>query len=317
MKITVLDAKAMGEDLDFSCLEQFGDVAVYEATSNDMVGARIQDADVVLTNKNKITREAMLTAPHLRLVCVFATGYDNIDVQSARECGVGVCNVPAYSTESVALYTFATALSLLTHLREYNDFVISGAYSSGDAPNKLTPVYHELMGKTWGIVGCGTIGGRVAEIASVFGARVISYQRHAHKTFPTVDFQTLCRESDIISLHCPLSDATRALIDRAAIENMKSDVILINEARGAVVDEAAVARAIEEGRIGAYGCDVYSTEPFSNEHPFYAIRQRKNVLLTPHAAWGAYEARARCLDIICQNIESFFNGKTKNRVDII
>lgn len=317
MKITVLDAKAMGEDLDFSALEKYGEVTVYRTTANDEVAGRIQDCDIVITNKNKITKSAMQVAKRLRLVCVFATGYDNIDVAYAKERGIGVCNVPAYSTESVALYTFATALSLLTHLKEYNEFVVSGAYSEGDAPNKLTPVYHELIGKTWGIVGCGNIGGRVAEIASVFGARVIVYQRHEHAKYQTVSFDTLCRESDIISLHCPLSDATRALIDAQAIEKMKSDVILVNEARGAVVDENAVADAIEAEQIGAYGCDVYSAEPFPTEHPFYRIRDRKNVLLTPHAAWGAYEARARCLKIIGQNIADFLEKKTTNRVDIM
>ena len=317
MKITVLDSKAMGDDLSFSPLEQYGKVTVYHTTASDEVCERIRDAEIVITNKNKITRAAMESARDLRLVCVFATGYDNIDVAYARERGIAVCNVPAYSTESVALYTFATALSLITHLREYNDFVTSGTYSTAGVPNKLTPVYHELMGKTWGIVGCGNIGSRVAQIASVFGARVIVYQRHEHPKYPTVSFETLCQESDIISLHCPLSDATRAIVNRHAIDNMKQDVILINEARGAVVDEGEVASAIEEGRIGAYGCDVYSTEPFGENHPFYAIRGRKNVLLTPHAAWGAYEARARCLDIICQNIESFSRGEVKNRVDII
>ena len=315
MKITVLDRIAMGEDLSFSSLEPLGELTVYDTTSAENIFERTADAEVIVTNKVKITKEVMQRAKKLRLVCVFATGYDNIDVAFAKERGIGVCNVPAYSTESVTLYTLATALALLTHLYEHNSFVRSGEYSVSGLPNRLTPVYHELSGKTWGIVGCGNIGSKVAEIASALGARVIVYQRHPSAVYPTVNLETLCRESDIISLHCPLTDSTRSLVDEEHLAMLKPSAILINEARGAVVDEEAVANAIVEGKLGGYGCDVYSVEPFPKEHPFYAIRNLPNVLLTPHAAWAAYESRARCLNVIKQNIVDFTNGKFTNRVD--
>ena len=315
MKITVLDRIAMGEDLSFSALETLGELTIHDNTSPEELFNRVEQSEVIVTNKVKITKEVMEHAKSLRLVCVFATGYDNIDVAFAKEKGIGVCNVPAYSTESVTIYTLATALTLLTHLHEHNAFVRSGEYSVSGLPNRLTPVYHELTGKTWGIVGCGSIGRRVAEVATALGARVIVYQRHPSSVYPTVDFATLCRESDIISLHCPLTDSTRSLVDAEHLSMMKPSVILVNEARGAVVAEEAVAKAILQRKIGAYGCDVYSVEPFPKEHPFYALRDLPNVLLTPHAAWAAYEARERCLNIIKQNIIDFSDGKLTNRVD--
>lgn len=316
MVIKILDRNAMGADLSFSTLQSLGDLIVYDATNAHEIFERVEDAHVIVTNKVRITQEVMQHAKHLRLVCVFATGYDNIDVKYAKENGIAVCNVPAYSKESVTIYTIATTLALLTNLYAHNAFVRSGEYTDSGLPNRLTPVYHELYGKTWGIVGCGNIGRRVAEVATALGAHVIVHQRHPSSVYPTVDFDTLCRESDILSLHCPLTDSTMHMVDEAHLAMMKPTAILVNEARGAVVDESAVAKAIRDGWIGAYGCDVYSSEPFSKEHPFYSIRHLPNVLLTPHAAWAAYEARVRCLNVIRQNIADFIDGKMTNRVDI-
>ncbi|MBQ7314596.1 MAG: D-2-hydroxyacid dehydrogenase [Clostridia bacterium] len=315
MKIIVLDKATIGDDLDLSPLSALGELTVYDATSREEVGARIQQAQIVLLNKVRLDATVLQQAPSLRLICVFATGYDNIDLSYARAHGIAVCNVPAYSTESVTLFTVSTALSLFTHLSEYRTFVASGAYSQSGAPNRLTPVYHELQGKTWGIVGGGHIGTRVGEVAQALGARVLIHQRHPHPSFPTVDLATLCRESDVLSLHCPLTEATRGMIGREQLSLMKPSAVLVNEARGAVVDEAAVADAITQGQIGAYGCDVYSTEPFTTEHPFYAIKDLPNVLLTPHTAWGAYEARARCVSVVADNIRAFLSGRLHNRVD--
>ena len=209
----------------------------------------------------------------------------------------------------------ATALSLLTHLREHNDFVRSGEYTRSGIANRLTPVYHEMRGMTWGIVGCGNIGSAVAKVAEALGARVIVNKRTPSDAFTCVDIDTLCRDSDVISIHCPLNDGTRGLINRDRLALMKKSAIIVNEARGAVVDEGAVAEFILEGRISGYGSDVYSVEPFGTDHPFDKIKDHHAVLLTPHAAWGAFEARARCMDIICDNIRSFEEGKIKNRVD--
>ena len=316
MKIKVLDRAALGEDTPLDVLYQLGDVEVFDRTSPEELSARCDDADVIVINKIKVTGDVIRSSSSLKLICVFATGYDNIDIATARECGVAVCNVPGYSTDSVALFTMATTLSLLTRLNEYRACVASGEYTASGVPNKLTPVYHELAGKTWGIVGYGNIGSAVARAAEAMGAHIIVNKRTPVDGCRCVDIDTLCKESDIITLHCPLNDATRELINEERIGLMKPGVILVNEARGAVVSETAVAQAVESGKIAAFGCDVYSTEPFPSDHPSNNIKSLPNVILTPHAAWGAYEARARCMGIIAENIGAFVDGKIKNRVDI-
>ena len=269
-----------------------------------------------MLNKVKINSSAIAEAKSLKLICVFATGFDNIDIEAAKRKEIAVCNVPAYSTDSVTLFTVANVLSLYTHLTEYRRHVTTGKYTEEGKPNSLVPVYHEMRGKVWGIIGFGNIGRSVAKVAESLGARVIVNKRTPVEDYECVDIDTLCRLSDIITVHCPLNDETRGLINDERIRMMKSSVIIVNEARGAVLDEAAVARAVLEGRIGAFGSDVYSKEPFDKKHPFTQISGYDNVCLTPHAAWGAYEARVRCLEIICSNIKCFIEGKTQNRVDI-
>lgn len=315
MNIAVLDYDSMGHDISMSPVGELGNVTVYNTTAPDEVIEHIRDAEILIVNKVRLTRDALKCAPQLRLICEFATGYDNIDLDAAREQGIAVCNVPAYSTESVALFTLATTLALVTHLREYNNYVTSGEYASSGRPNRLVPAYHELAGLTWGILGCGSIGGRVAEIASAFGMQVLVHQRRTHPRYPTVDLDTLCRTSDILSIHCPLNSSTRGIIDMARLSLMKPSAIVVNEARGAVVNEADVARAISDGRIAAFGADVYSIEPFDEGHPYNAIKGLPNVLLTPHAAWGAVEARERCLRVIAENIRVYLSGGSQNRVD--
>ncbi len=316
MLITLLDKFALGEDTPLDELTRLGDVNIYDSSTPDEARERCALTDVIVTNKVKITSDIINGAKNLKLICVFATGFDNIDLRAAKERGVAVCNVPAYSTDSVALYTVTTALSLFTKIREYSSFVSSGEYSHSKSANRLTPVYHEIRGKVWGIVGCGNIGTAVLKVAKALGARVIVNKRTPSSAFECVDIDTLCKESDIISVHCPLNEETRGLISAERIRLMKKDVVLVNESRGAVTDEEAIANAVKEGRIGAFGSDVYSVEPFGENHPFYSIKDMNNVLLTPHCAWGAYEARERCIGVICDNIKSFFNGEAKNRVDL-
>ena len=316
MKIVILDNSSMGEDLPYNSLTRFGELIIYNQTAPEDVAERISDADVIILNKVKITREIISSAKSLRLVCVFATGYDNVDISAAKECGVGVCNVPGYSTDSVTLMTVTTVLALVSHLYEYNEAIRSGEYSNSPYPNKITPIFHELRQKTWGIIGFGNIGRAVAKVAEAFGSRVIVNKRTPISDYECVDIDTLCKESDIITVHCPLNDATRNLIDKEKLALMKSNAVLVNEARGAVLNERDVADAIKEGRIAAFGCDVYSKEPFRAEHPYYEIMNMNNVILTPHAAWAAYEARERCLNIIVKNIESYINNSTLNRVDL-
>ena len=315
MKIVIIDRASMGMDTPMEVLNKFGEVVCYDSSTSDEAMIRSREADVIILNKVKVDRKLMDAAENLKLICVFATGFDNIDIAYAREKGIAVCNVPGYSTDSVTLFTVTTVLALCSHIIEYNNFVRSGEYSSSGVANRLTPVYHEIAGKTWGIIGYGNIGSAVGRVAEALGARVLVYKRNPISSANCVDLDILCRESDIITVHCPLNDQSRNLINGEKLSLMKSDVILVNEARGAVLDEEAVACAVEEGGIAGFGCDVYSSEPFGADHPYHRIKDRSNVILTPHAAWGSYEARERCINIIAKNIDSFIAGDLLNRVD--
>lgn len=316
MKLVILDKATMGYDTPFDILDKFGEVTSYDTTSPEELDSHIGDADIVILNKVKVNEAAMANAKKMKLICVFATGYDNIDVSAAKKYGIAVCNVPGYSTDSVTLFTVATVLSLVSHLREYNNFVKNGEYSKSAFANKITPVFHEMKGKTWGIIGFGNIGRAVGKVAEAFGARVIVNKRTPVSDYECVDIDTLCRESDIITVHCPLNTETRNLINKEKIALMKSNVIIVNEARGAVLNEEDIKNAVLNGDIAAFGCDVYSQEPFGENHPYFEIKNCDNVLLTPHTAWGAYEARERCINVITDNIESFLKDLTLNRVDL-
>ena len=316
MLVKVLDRSSLGDDLCLEKLSAFGKVEVYDRSDRGELKERIRDAEVIVINKLRIDKEILDEAYKLRIVCVFATGYDNIDLAECRRRGIAVCNVPGYSTDSVALFTVSTVLNLVTHLGVYSEYVSNGNYTRSRVANLLAPPYSELRGKTWGIVGYGNIGKAVGRVAEAFGCCVLVNKRTAVEGIGCVDIDTLCKESDIITLHCPLNDGTRGLINKSRLSLMKRDAILVNEARGAVVDSDAVAEAILAGRLGGFGSDVYEQEPFDEKHPYNKIMGRENVILTPHAAWGAYEARCRCRDSICDNIRSFVNGDSLNRVDV-
>ena len=315
MKIVILDAETLGNDLSLAPLCEIGEVIAYPSTSREEIAARVADCDILVQNKVKIDEAVFSAAPRLRLVCEAATGYDNIDLAAARAHGVAVCNVPGYSTPSVVQLTLSMVLSLATNLPAFAEAVASGGYTAGGKANILTPVYHELAGKTWGIVGYGNIGRGVGAVAEALGCRVVVSKRTPCADAECVSLDELCRISDIITVHTPLSAETRGLIDRRRIEMMKRDVIFVNVARGAVTDEAALAEALAEGRIGGLGVDVFSEEPFSENHPFYVIKDVPNVCLTPHMAWGSFEARTRCLATIASNARVFLSGGRQNRVD--
>ena len=314
MKIVILDSGTLGADVDLSPIKALGEVVEYKFTAPDEVADRLADADVAVLNKIKLNKDNLSDAKSLRLICVAATGYDNIDVTYCRERGIAVCNVPGYSTDSVAQLSVSMALSLVTHLDEYRGFVHSGEYSRSSSANRLEPVYHEIAGQTWGVVGGGGIGSKVAEIAQALGCRVLLCRRQPETRYEAADIDRICRECDVISLHVPLSDETRGMISRERIASMKDGVVIVNTARGAVCDEKAIADGVLSGKIGALGCDVYSTEPFREDHPFCAILDRPNVCLTPHMAWGSYEARNRCVRRMAENISEFFAGNIHNRI---
>ena len=313
MKIAILDKDTLGHDVDLTPLRQLGDTAEFGTTPPELVASRIADADMVVINKVKLNGSNLGGAKALKLICVAATGYDNIDTEYCKSHGIALCNVPGYSTHSVAQLTVAMVLSLATHLPEYNRFVDSGEYSDSGVANRLIPVYHDVAAMKWGVVGGGGIGMRVAEIARAMGCEVVVYRRKNEGDFPLADIDTICRECDIITLHVPLSDSTRGMISRQRIESMKQGAIVVNVARGAVTDEAALADAAREGNI-LLGVDVYSCEPFGKDHPFYAIKGLDNVCLTPHMAWGSAESRARCVREMAQNASAFFAGEVRNRI---
>lgn len=313
MKIAVLDKSTLGADINLSVISDLGEMAEYQTTAPEEMSAHIADADVIVVNKIKCNKNTLEKAENLKLICVAATGYDNIDLEYCKSRNIGLCNVPGYSTDSVAQVSVAMAMSLATHLTEYRNTVNSGKYTESGVANCLVPVFHEMSSFTWGVVGGGGIGTKVAEIAKAIGCRVMVCRRKQEGDFPLADIDTVCRECDIISLHVPLSDSTRNMINRNRIELMKQGAIVINTARGAVTDEAALADAAKSGKI-LLGCDVYSTEPFGKDHPFYEIKDLDNVLLTPHMAWGAYESRMRCIKIIAENIKCFFDGNAQNRI---
>ena len=314
LKIAVLDAATLGGDVDLSIFDTLGEVAVYPTTPKELLLDRLHGTNVCIINKVRLTGDLLGQCPSLKLICVTATGYDNIDIAYCAKRGIAVCNVAGYSANSVSQLTLAMVLSASVHLPIYRQAVADGTYTAGGLQNILTPVYHELAGKTWGIIGYGGIGKRVAAAAEALGCRVIVNKRTTTPEAECVSLDALIERSDIITVHVPLTDVTRGMIGREQLARMKDSVILVNVARGAVLDEAAVADAIEEGRLGFFGCDVYSTEPLPEDHPLYRVRNHHKVCLTPHMAWGAYESRIRCLEEIKKNIQTFLSGETRNRI---
>ena len=316
MKIVFLDSLALGEGLDLDSFSALGEVEIYGSSTEDEIIERLCDCDVAITNKLKLNKGNLENAKSLKLICITATGFDNIDIEYAKERGIGVCNVVGYSTSNVAQITVGFVLQLINRSVEYQKSVSSGIYTECGVANILSPIYREIDGLKWGIVGFGNIGRRVAAVAEALGCDVLVNKREAIEEYRCVDIDTICSECDIITVHTPLNDGTRGLINKERIANMKDGVILVNVARGAVTDERAIADAVKSGKIGGFACDVYSCEPFSREHPFYEIKDMDNVLLTPHMAWGSLDARVRLLNEVGENIKAYFHGGIRNRLDL-
>ena len=314
MKIVILDGfTANPGDLSWSELEKLGDVTVYERTAPQETVVRAAEADVVLTNKVLITREVMAQLPKLKYVGVLATGYNVVDIEAAHERGIVVTNVPAYSTESVTQMVFAHLLTVTNRTEHYAQQNREGKWSRSkdfcywDAP--LT----ELAGKTFGIVGLGNIGMRVAQIALAFGMKVkaFSSKQQLPNGIEKVSMDELLATVDVLSLHCPLTDSTRHLINKESIKKMKSSAILVNTGRGPLIDDAAVAEALSEGRLGAFCADVMTVEPPAADNP---LLQQPNAYITPHIAWASTEARVRLIQVATENVRCFINGKPQNMV---
>lgn len=314
MNIVILDYKTLGEDLDLSSVYKYGNVIKYPVTSQSEAAKRVEDADIVIVNKVKMTEDVVKNAKNLKLICETATGYDNIDIECCNRLGIRVANTPAYSTNCVAQVTVSMACSLMTHLNEYRNFVHEGKYQESDSANKLTPVYHELCGLTWGIIGFGNIGKAVGKVAEAFGCNLLVNKQTPIDGYNCVNLETLLKTSDIISIHCPLTSKTKNLISKKEIEMMKENAILINVARGGVWNEEDITNAILENKIGGIGCDVFTVEPLPKSHPFNKILDKENVILTPHMAWGSFESRTRCFNTVVSNIDAFLNGKEQNLI---
>ncbi len=314
MKTVILDKNTFGDDLDVSALSDYGELEIYGSSSEKEILERTQDVDIIITNKCKLNAKTLSMAKRLKLICEFATGFDNIDIEYCRKNGIAVSNVVGYSTSSVAQITVGTVLSLYNKLPDYTEYVNSGEYTRSGVANRLVPQYREICGKTWGIVGYGNIGKAVGRAAEALGCRVIVYKKNSDSD-KCRDIDTLCAESDIITVHLPLNNETKGIINEERIALMKKTVVLVNEARGSVWDERAVADAVLNGKIAALGCDVFSSEPFSEEHPFSKLCGMKNVILTPHMAWSAYEARLRCFNETLANINAFIDEERRNRLD--
>ena len=317
MKIVLLDAGTLGRDMDLSCFSKLGSFISYTSTDANEAVERIGDADVVITNKVQLTADVLARAKNVRLVCITATGYDNVSMAYVKEHGIGVCNVRDYSTDSVALVTVSLALSLVCHLPVYDRYCKSGAYTASGVQNLLEPVFYELSGKTWGLYGYGSIGKRVAQAAKAFGCEIAVCRRQLMDGQPSLTLPELFETSDIISLHTPLTEETFHSVSCDVLKHAAKKPILINAARGAVVDEEAVTGAIESGVLSGFATDVYEGEPMRADSPFRRLADRDNVLFTPHMAWGAYEARKRLIDEVYRNIEAFLKGETCSRVDLL
>lgn len=308
MKIVFLDAKTIGDDLDLSGFDRFGEVVKYDYSTPEEAAVRSREADVLIVNKVQINEASTGDAEHLKLVCVTATGTNNLDKEYLERRNIAWRNVAGYSTETVAQHTFALLFYLMEKMNYYDQYVKSGKYMNDRLFTHFSNVFYELNGKTWGIIGMGNIGRRVAEIAKVFGCNVIYYSttgKNQQQDFQRVEWEELLTQSDIISVHAPLTDATLNLMDAEAFAKMKPSAIFINVGRGPIVVEEDLCRALETGELAAAGLDVLREEPMSKDNPLQRIQDSSKLVITPHIAWASVEARKRLMKIVEKQIEDF------------
>jgi glycerate dehydrogenase len=317
-KIVVLDGKTLG-NVDYIKLNEFGQVIYYDLTLKEEVAERIKDANIVLTNKVVLNRENLKNANELELICEAATGYNNIDIEYARERKIAVTNVTGYSTTTVAQHTFAMLLHLYDKINYFDNYIKSGEYSKSPMFTNLDVQYKDLCGKVWGIIGLGNIGKRVAKIAQAFGARVVYYStsgKNADSDYARVEFDSLLKQSDIISIHAPLNEKTEGLINYEAFTKMKKEAVVINVARGPIIVDEDLARAIDEEIIGGAALDVFKVEPIPADNPLLNIKNKDKIILTPHIAWASEEARNRLFTDLLENINAYNRKEIRNRVEL-
>lgn len=314
MKIVILDSDTVSTgDLSFSGIARYGEVKRYGLTEPERVIERVRDADIILCNKTFITREVMENAPQLKYIGLFATGFNNIDLECAKERGIAVANVPAYSTEGVVQLTYAFILEHYCRLSDYNRHVSDGNWKKSATFSYFPFPIGSLSGKTMGIIGYGSIGRRSAQIAKAFGMKVLVYTRTPKddETVEFVDFDAMLSQSDIVSVHCPLNAQSEKLMNADAFARMKDGALFINTARGPIVDEYALRDALLSGKLMGAGLDVLAAEPMAEDCPLYGI---ENCLITPHVGWAGLETRQRLMGIVESNIEAFTEGREQNRI---
>lgn len=312
MKIVFLDVKTIGDDIDLSGFDALGEVVKYDFSTAEQARERTKDADVIILNKVEVNERTIGEAKNLKLVCVTATGTNNLDKDYLAKRNIEWRNVAGYSTETVAQHTFALLFYLLEKLRYYDDYVKTEKYVSDISFTHFDHVFHEINGMTWGIIGLGNIGRRVADIAKLFGCKVIYYSTSGENDQPgyeRVSFDELLTESDIVSVHAPLTDRTLGLMDKQAFSKMKKSAIFLNLGRGPIVVEKDLAEALNTGAIAAAGLDVLTVEPMSEDNPLRLIKDSEKLMITPHIAWASIEARTRLMNIILGQIKEYWGNE--------
>ena len=307
MKLVFLDAKTIGDDIDLSAFDQLGEVVKYSFSQPEEVPERVTDADVLIVNKIRIDEAAVKNARNLKLVCVTATGTNNLDKAYLESRGIAWRNVADYSTESVAQHTFAMLFFLLEKLRYYDEYVKEGRYINDTIFTHFAEHFYEIKGKTWGIIGLGNIGSRVARVGEAFSMEVsyFSTSGTSHsREYPSISLDELMSTSDIVSIHAPYNERTAGLVGEAELGKMKPSAYIINMGRGGIIDESALAKAIDEGRIAGAGVDVFTSEPLPADNPLMKVRNRDRLVLTPHIGWASIEARERLVSMIADNIST-------------
>lgn len=319
MKIVVLDGYTLNPgDISWDGLKNLGELTVYDRTAVHQVAERIGNAEVVFTNKTPILKEIIKMSPNIKFIGVLATGYNIVDVESARKRGIVVTNIPTYGTHAVGQFTIALLLEICHHIGDHSIAVRNGEWSNN--PDWCFWKYPliELAGKIMGIVGYGRIGRTTGKIAQALGMKVLAFDTYQDESLITdtckyVDLDTLFAESDVIALHCPLSTETKGLINKGTIKKMKDGVIIINDSRGSLIVEEDLRDALNSGKVAAAACDVASTEPIRMDNPLLSA---KNIIITPHIAWAPKESRQRLMDVAVDNLRRFIEGKPVNVVDI-
>ena len=315
MKFTVLDTCTVTNgDVSLDEIKNLGDVSFFDVVEPENIADVIGDSDGVICNKAKITDAIMEKCKNLRYIGLFATGYNNIDVKAASRRGIAVCNVPGYSTDSVAQQVFAMILHFATSADLYSASVMRGDWVKSKTFSYFAYPLTELAGKTLGIFGFGTIGKKVAAIGMAFGMKILatSHKPTSYTNVEFVDKDELFARADYLTLHCPLTDETRGIVNERTLALMKPTAVLINTARGGCVEEQALVAALNGGKIAGAGIDVLDTEPMTDGHPYL---KAKNIFITPHVAWGSYEARVRLITLVAENVRAFMHGKPINKVN--